>query len=58
MIKPEGRSDGDDPDSHVQVLHASQERQRAEVEVVVTHGVGLRAKVDLTTGGLLSITAL
>jgi hypothetical protein len=59
MIKPTGRSDGDDDTkSQVQVLPASQERQRAEVEVMVTHGVGFRAKVDLTTGGLLSITAL
>jgi hypothetical protein len=59
MAKQARRSDGDDElESHVQVLPASQERQRAEVEVIVTHGVGFRAKVDLTTGGLLSIAAL
>jgi len=34
------------------------ERQRAEVEISVTKNVGLRASVDVSSGGLLSIAAL
>ena len=34
------------------------ERQRAEVEISFTKNAGLRASVDVSSGGLLSIAAL
>ena len=34
------------------------ERQRAEVEIIVTKNASMRASVDVSSGGLLSIAAL
>ncbi len=59
MVNAAGKSGGPhDGENDVEALPALRERQRAEVEVMVTDRAGFRAKVDLTTGGLLSITAL
>jgi hypothetical protein len=45
-------------DAHVGSTPTHGGRQRAEVEISVTKNAGLRASVDVSSGGLLSIAAL
>jgi hypothetical protein len=45
-------------DARAGLIPAHGERQRAEVEIRVSKNAGLRASVDVSSGGLLSIAAL
>lgn len=45
-------------DARSGTIPAHGERQRAEVEIRVSKDAGLRASVDVSSGGLLSIAAL
>lgn len=45
-------------DARAGLIPAQGERQRAEVEISFTKNVGLRASVDVSSVGLLSIAAL
>ncbi len=45
-------------DARIGSIQTHGERQRAEVEISVTKNAGLRASVDVSSGGLLSIAAL
>ncbi len=45
-------------DAHVGSIPPHGDRQRAEVEISFTKNAGLRASVDVSSGGLLSIAAL